>query len=107
MGEEWEALRSGEQAKMPEVVCAELHAHLKDSDVIHADLKAHDKMMEGKVDFISDMLFGEQIADIDGNLLREGGSLDKLDALYNAQQNDGIKAKLSASTLALVTALYE
>ena len=56
-------------------------------------------------------LLGEPEFDIDGQVVRSGGVVDqieenasKIDTLYQSHQNGGIRAKLSAPTVAPITA---
>ena len=55
---------------------------------------------------------GEPEFDIDGQVVRSGGVVDqieenasKIDTLYQSHQNGGIRAKLSAPTVALITGI--
>jgi hypothetical protein len=63
---------------------------------------------EAKV--LATRLLGEPEFDIDGQVVRSGGVVDqievnasKIDTLYQSHQNGGIRAKLSAPTVALIT----
>ena len=63
---------------------------------------------EAKV--LATRMLGEPEFDIDGQVVRSGGVVDqieenasKIDTLYQSHQNGGIRAKLSAPTVALIT----